>query len=78
MLCWDGPVKGLYLILLMTLSGFMMTSTKLLLHDPRPYMVDDRINAKSCYHEYGNPSGHSVMAAVYPIFVLLACFHTEK
>ena len=41
-------------------------------------MVDDRINAKSCYLEYGNPSGHSVMAATFPTYILLMHYHTER
>ncbi|CDW85967.1 UNKNOWN [Stylonychia lemnae] len=50
---------GFYLTLTFVFNRYLQTISKLLIHDPRPYMVDERVEAMSCSHEYGNPSGHA-------------------
>ena len=41
-----------------------MTIGKLTYAEPRPYMVDENIQAVVCEKYYGNPSGHSSGASL--------------
>eukprot|EP00347_Sterkiella_histriomuscorum_P007008 403350595 len=77
-LSWYGPVKGYNYRLVLTICALTMTTQKLIQHDPRPFMVDDRIEVMSCFHDYGNPSGHSVLAATFSTYLFLMHFHTER
>eukprot|EP00347_Sterkiella_histriomuscorum_P008440 403345086 len=75
---WYGPVYGLYINMFFTICNYMLTITKLMIHDPRPYMTDERIDVVSCSHEYGSPSGHAVLAATYSTFLFLMYNHSQK
>eukprot|EP00347_Sterkiella_histriomuscorum_P016047 403354691 len=77
-LCWSGPIHGFYLQLFYSAQGQIMTTVKLLLAAPRPYMTDDRISLQVCYQGYGNPSGHALMASAFSTIMLLSFYHTEK
>ena len=39
----------------------MKTLLKMIYHDPRPFWVEDDIQALACSSSYGNPSGHAIM-----------------
>ena len=55
-------VKTLAFILYFILITYICSIMKIFYHDPRPYWEDSSIEAKECYSEYGNPSGHSMMS----------------
>lgn len=48
-----------------------MGVTKIIYHDPRPFMVQDDIDSYTCSRGYGNPSGHSVSIAVATFTIVL-------
>lgn len=50
---------GLYYLSFVSAIWVVKNFGKLLYHDPRPYMVDDLIQAVGCEREFGNPSGHA-------------------
>jgi membrane-associated phospholipid phosphatase len=54
-----------------------MNITKMAYHEPRPFMVTDKITVYGCSGEYGNPSGHSLFAAAFNIFFFLDLFHSN-
>lgn len=42
-IAWWGPVVGYNIRAIYAAQGTAMTAIKMILHDPRPYMSDDRI-----------------------------------
>jgi len=54
-----------------------MNLTKIAYNEPRPFMASSKIRAYDCSIEYGNPSGHSLFAAAFFIFVFLDIFMGE-
>lgn len=59
--------------------GFLMNITKMAYHEPRPFMVSDKITVYGCSAEYGNPSGHSLFAAAFNFFFFLdICYGSSK
>lgn len=48
----------------LSLSGYLIGVTKIVYHDPRPFMSRDDIEAFTCSRGFGNPSGHSYGIAV--------------
>ncbi|CDW75496.1 pap2 superfamily phosphatase [Stylonychia lemnae] len=69
LLAIKGVKAGFYIFSIWVINDYIKTLSKILIHDPRPHMVDDRINALSCSYEYGTPSGHACNSTF--IFVLL-------
>ena len=63
--------RAFYYFLLVVLMEVVMSVGKLAYHQPRPYMVDDRIQVYGCSTEYGHPSGHSLNAMTFSLVVLL-------
>ena len=55
-------IQALVFLIAQILISYMNSLIKMAYHDPRPYWVNSQIVAKECYLEYGNPSGHSLMA----------------
>lgn len=53
-------VKTLSFIIYFITTTYICSILKIFYHDPRPYFEDSDIEAKECYSEYGNPSGHSM------------------
>ena len=41
---------------------FFMYVLKNVYRDPRPYWVGDDVKAWECLHDFGNPSGHSMLS----------------
>lgn len=58
-------VKALSFFIYFCLIAYFCSVVKIIYHDPRPYWVSDSVNAYECYSEYGNPSGHSMMAILF-------------
>lgn len=48
-----------------------MGVTKIIYHNPRPFMMRDDIESDTCSRGYGNPSGHSMSIAVATFTVVL-------
>ena len=57
-------VKTLAFIIYFILITYSCSVLKILYHDPRPYWENSAVEAKECYSEFGNPSGHSMMSIV--------------
>ena len=55
-------VKTLAFVLYFITITYICSILKIFYNDPRPYWVDNEVEAKECYSEYGNPSGHSMMS----------------
>lgn len=70
-LCWFGSGIGLSFYVFHGACAYLLALTKILYHDPRPYMVDDRISMKSCAYDYGNPSGHALASVAFSTFIFL-------
>jgi membrane-associated phospholipid phosphatase len=59
--------RQVYWSLLFTLSVFIQNIMKMLYREPRPFWEDPSVFTGECALEYGNPSGHSMMAAVISV-----------
>ena len=69
--------KALYIMTYICAGSFLLTVTKMIYMEPRPYFVDDQITClDKCSAEYGNPSGHSVIAG-YFLMLCLDYFHDK-
>lgn len=54
---------------------FLMNFLKMIYVSPRPFMVDDKIIPYGCAHDLGNPSGHSIFATAFLLYLFLDVFH---
>ena len=55
------PSRALYYLLMMLVNVYVTIFMKLILHNPRPYMVvDDQIKVVGFSSEFGDPSGHTM------------------
>ncbi|CDW88209.1 pap2 superfamily phosphatase [Stylonychia lemnae] len=76
---WNSRSHSFYHLLFLSECLFLMNTTKMLYHQPRPYFVDDEINSlESCTAEYGNPSGHSLFSAAFFMFIYLDVWHIDS
>ena len=64
-----------YFLLVFSLSNWLMNLTKVAYHEGRPYLTDPAVEIYDCEAGYGNPSGHSWFAALFPFLLFLARFH---
>lgn len=55
-----------------------MNLTKMAYSEPRPYFVDPDIIPHGCSAEFGNPSGHSLFAAAFFLFIFLDFFECPR
>ncbi len=55
-----------------------MNITKMAYHEPRPFMFSEKIEVYGCSAEYGNPSGHSIFAAAFNLFLYFDIFHSKE
>lgn len=55
-------IKTLSFIIYFIGITYVCSVLKIIYHDPRPYWENSDVEAKECYSEYGNPSGHSMMS----------------
>jgi membrane-associated phospholipid phosphatase len=53
---------------------FFVAYMKLVLADPRPYMISIKIKPLHCSNSFGSPSGHST-AATFCLAIFLDVFH---
>ena len=75
---WESRARSFYYLLFLTTTIFVMNITKMAYHEPRPYMVDSKLEPYGCSAEYGNPSGHSLFATAFNFFFFLDMFHGEN
>ena len=75
---WDKRSRAFYYIMFLTCCAFLMNTTKMAYHEPRPFMYDPKIKVFGCSAEYGNPSGHSLFAAAFNFFFFLDICHGSK
>ena len=57
------------------LDKFYVSYFKLYYANPRPYMIQPKIEPISCSKAFGNPSGHSSASALFSIALFLDVFH---
>ena len=58
------PERTLYYLIMMLVNVWFTMFVKLILHNPRPYMVvDDQIRVMGTPSEFGDPSGHTMSSA---------------
>jgi membrane-associated phospholipid phosphatase len=75
---WFNRGRAFYYICFLSAVPYLTIITKLMYHEPRPFMVDDKIKVFGCTDEYGNPSGHAFFTAGGHFFVFLDIFHSDK
>ena len=56
-----------YWIFLLTILNLVMNFTKMAYREARPFWVDPTIYLDDCSLGFGNPSGHSMMAALLAV-----------
>ena len=66
---------GIRQAILYLLGGSIQIIGKLLLKQPRPYLVSDSIIARASAHGYGLPSGHALIPAVFWTYLILCTKH---
>jgi membrane-associated phospholipid phosphatase len=74
---WGTRARAFYYLTYLCTDLWIMNVTKMGYHDPRPYMSDDKILPYDCSHEYGNPSGHSIFAMGFFVFLFLDVYHKK-
>ena len=63
-----------YYLLIVQFQSFIVALGKFSFHDPRPPMVWKGIMDTGCSTSFGNPSGHSLEAANFPLVIILDHF----
>lgn len=72
----DRP-KCFYYITVFTIDKALIGILKLVYTWPRPLYAFDKVEARSCSREFGNPSGHSSSAWAFALVLFLDFFHGE-
>lgn len=67
-------IDALIFILNLNFISYISSILKIIYHDPRPYWIESQIEAKECYMEFGNPSGHSLAATFLIGTIWYECF----
>ena len=58
------PSRALYYLIMIFFNVYFTVVVKLILHNPRPYMVvDHQIKVNGFSSEFGDPSGHTMSCA---------------
>jgi len=70
--------RGFYHVLFISGALYLMSMTKIGYGEPRMYWVDKDIVPDECTAEYGNPSGHTILAIGYPMFFWLDVFESRE
>ena len=66
------PSRALYYLLMIFFNVYLTIVVKLILHNPRPYMiVDHQIRVIGTSSEFGDPSGHTMSSAQVLLTVYL-------
>ena len=48
---------------------FLINFFKMFHHNPRPFWINTEIHPATCYTQFGNPSGHSVCAIYFSMYL---------
>ena len=68
-----------YIMIILLIKLYINGIQKMLYRDPRPYFIDENVNAIFCDRTYGNPSGHSMyFVSVFPIMVYMFVNHLKR
>jgi len=67
--------KAFYMLLVHTVAGIVNQELKIIYHNPRPYISSPDVLALACSKSFGNPSGHSSLAACFFITLFLVIYH---
>ena len=70
--------RGFYHIFFISGALYLMSITKIGYGEPRMFWVDKDIVPDECTAEYGNPSGHTLLAIGYPMFLWLDMFESRE
>ena len=70
--------KFFYYMAIFSLDMTYVALGKLVYAAPRPYMMDEQIEALKCEKEFGKPSGHSSGCSLFLITMTLDLFHGAK
>ena len=62
---YEERKRAVYYVTVLTSVVFTMNVSKLWYHQPRPFWVNPAIESSSCSTQYGNPSGHSLVAMAF-------------
>ena len=74
-LSFAGTARGYYYCCMISAIWVTKNFAKLVYHEPRPYMTDDRVLTIDCEKDFGNPSGHSTQSAAFAVFFVLDIGH---
>lgn len=74
---WGSRSRTFYIMMLLCSCLFIMNITKLLYHQPRPYVLDPNITPKLCSTEFGNPSGHTLFVGAFFACIFLDTYHAN-
>ena len=66
--------RFMYYLAIYGIDKFFVDYPKLVLADPRPYMIEQDIKPLHCSDSFGKPSGHSTAAAI-SFAIFLDTFH---
>jgi hypothetical protein len=69
--------RGFYHVLFISAALFVMSITKIAYGEPRMFWVEKDLIPNECTAEYGNPSGHTLLAIGYPMFLWLDIFENR-
>ena len=69
--------RAVYFAFGVTAISWFIHICKLYYADPRPFWASDDVQGLSCSTEYGNPSGHSMVAFGFSLLILLDIFETS-
>ena len=70
--------RSFYHLLFLGAALFVMSVTKMAYAEPRMFWVVQGIRPDECTAEYGNPSGHTLLAIGYPMMLYLDIFENKK
>lgn len=64
-----------YWIVLFTILMLVNNITKMAYREARPFWIDPTLYQSDCSYEFGNPSGHAMMAAVLAVALAFSILH---
>ena len=70
--------RAFYHVMFLAAAMFMMNVTKMAYAQPRLFWYVSAIVPDECTAEYGNPSGHTMLAIGYPMFLYLDIFEERN
>jgi hypothetical protein len=70
--------RTFYHVLFLCFALFLMSVTKMAYGEPRMFWWVTDIVPDECTAEFGNPSGHTLLAIAYPMVLYLDIFETKE